>query len=527
MNTFRPLRELITFRGGGTPPKDVVDYWNGSIPWATVKDFKSTSLKATQDYITDAGLKNSSTNLIPKGHVIIPTRMALGKAAINEIDMAINQDLRALIPKVALDSRYLMYAVISLREEIIKKGSGATVKGITQEELYELEIPYPPLDDQIRIAHLLGKAEGLIAQRKQHLQQLDDLLKSVFLDMFGDPVTNPKGWPSPTLGDVLTFQQYGPRFYNEAYSADGIRIVRITDLSETGDLNFSAMPRLSVSSEDREKYTLQPGDLIFARTGATVGKVALMRAGDPPAIAGAYFITMRFKKTLLPMYARAVLTAPSIRTLIASRSRQAAQQNFSGPGLRKLPMPLPPIELQREFAARVEGIEKLRASVRSSLTELDALFASLQRRAFSGELDLSRVPLKVDFSERTTVDDKALLVDSSEIGARIANLDRAAMATPDGRNRLLQQSFATWLQNPANQGTSSMTEFWRTARMNTLDYSDEETGSPEFSLPDYDALKQWVFDEIAQARISQTLNTKIVPGEAINSGSEIVLRKAK
>ena len=146
------------------------------------------------------------------------------------------------------------------------------------------------------------------------------------------------------------------------------------------------MPRLAVSDEDREKYLLRPGDLIFARSGATVGKVALIQSNDPPCIAGAYFITMRFEQTLDPVYARAVLSAPSIRAIVAKRSRQAAQQNFSGPGLRQLPMPCPPIELQREFTRQVNSVETLKASQHASLGQFDALFGSLQNRAFRGEL---------------------------------------------------------------------------------------------------------------------------------------------
>ena len=207
MTSFRPLREIVTFKGGGTPSKQVPEYWNGNIPWATVKDFTSTSLSATGDFITHEGLMNSAANLIPKGHVIIPTRMSLGKAAINTVDLAINQDLRALIPKVEICTEYLLYVILSLRDEIVRKGSGATVKGITQEDLYSLKIPYPPLDDQIRIAHLLSKVEGLIAQRKQHLHQLDDLLKSVFLEMFGDPVTNPRAFPVKRLSEFCALKK--------------------------------------------------------------------------------------------------------------------------------------------------------------------------------------------------------------------------------------------------------------------------------------------------------------------------------
>lgn len=266
------------------------------------------------------------------------------------------------------------------------KGSVERRRAISFERLGKIEIPLPPLAEQRRIAEVLDRAEALRVKRRAALAQLDTLSQSIFLDLFGDPVVNPKRWPNPTLGGLLSFQQYGPRFYNESYSDHGIRIVRITDLDDAGDLDFVEMPRLAVSDEDRDKYALRAGDLIFARSGATVGKVALIGPEDPPCIAGAYFITMRFAKTVEPAYARAVLVAPSIRAVVAKLSRQAAQQNFSGPGLRKLPMPLPPIELQRDFSRRLAAVEKLKAVYRASLAELTALFAALQHRAFRGEM---------------------------------------------------------------------------------------------------------------------------------------------
>ena len=247
-------------------------------------------------------------------------------------------------------------------------------------------VPLPPLREQRRIAEILDGAEALRAKRRAALALLDELTQSIFLDMFGDPMSNPKGWTQKTLGDVLTFQLYGPRFYNESYSEDGIRIVRITDLDSQGVLDFASMPRLTVSDEDREKYSLMPGDILFARTGATVGKVALIQAGDPECIAGAYFIVMRFIDGLDSLFVRSVLTTASVQAIVWMRSQQSAQQNFSGPGLRALPMILPPTNLQKMFAHRVSALESLKKPHRHALSELDQLFASLQHRAFRGEL---------------------------------------------------------------------------------------------------------------------------------------------
>jgi type I restriction enzyme, S subunit len=289
------------------------------------------------------------------------------------------------------DPRFVNYILHSeelrTRYDSISFGSIPRKRRATVVDFLNLRVPRPPsLVEQSRIASVLDEAQMLRERRVQATAKIAKLKETLFLHMFGDPVSNPKGWPDSTLGGVLTFQQYGPRFYNEAYSAEGMRIVRITDLDDDGRLDFDSMPRLSVSADDRAKYALRPGDLIFARTGATVGKVALIEEGDPPCIAGAYFILMRFVEDVDPLYVRAVLTSPSVRSIISRHSQQAAQQNFSGPSLRQLPMPRPPIALQRRFRERVEAIRVVQEAQDRSGKKLVRLLASLQHRAFRGEL---------------------------------------------------------------------------------------------------------------------------------------------
>lgn len=258
---------------------------------------------------------------------------------------------------------------------------------VSRDALLGMKVPHPPrVAEQRRIAEVLDRAEALRAKRRAALALLDTLTQSIFLDLFGDPVSNPKGWRDPKLGPTVSSLEYGPRFYNERYAPEGTRVVRITDLDDDGTLHFEDMPRLVISEVDLDRYALRPGDVIFARSGATVGKVALIATEAPPCIAGAYFIVLRFSQDVNPTYAYAVLTSTTVRTIVTTRSRQAAQQNFSGPGLRELPMPLPPIELQQLFARRVAAVEKLKAAHRASLAKLDELFASLQHRAFRGEL---------------------------------------------------------------------------------------------------------------------------------------------
>ncbi len=338
---------------------------------------------------------NRTTRVVPEkvhvrpGDLLVSWSASLGVFEWNEPDVALlNQHIFRVIPDNSkVDKRYLRYGLELALRDMQRHLHGATMQHVNRDEFLSTRIYLPPLLEQRRIAAILDKADELRAKRRAALERLNGLTQSVFIEMFGDPATNPKRWPNPLLGGTITFQQYGPRFFNEPYNANGIRIARITDLNEDGRLDFTGMPRLDVSNEDRQKYQLKPGDLLFARSGATVGKVALIRPDDPPCIAGAYFITMRFQDVIEPAYARAVLASTSVRAIVTRRSRQAAQQNFSGPGLRGLPMPIPPIALQQRFADLVAAIENLTNGVmQPSMSHLDDLFSSLQLQAFSGAL---------------------------------------------------------------------------------------------------------------------------------------------
>lgn len=266
------------------------------------------------------------------------------------------------------------------------KGSVHRRKAISFDRLASLLIPLPNLQVQRRIADTLDKADAIRRMRKEAIALTEELLRSAFLEMFGDPVTNPKGWPLSTFGDQLDVLEYGPRFYNEKYSDDGVRIVRITDLDSSGRLDFSAMPRLAVEDRDLSRYVLRPGDLIFARSGATVGKTALSMPGDPESIPGAYFIRLRLRHEVRPLFAREVLASDRIQKIIVSRSRQSAQQNFSGPGIRELPLPVPPVELQQRLETIAEGRRALLDSCRRAEAESSLLFNSLLAQAFAGQM---------------------------------------------------------------------------------------------------------------------------------------------
>lgn len=293
-----------------------------------------------------------------------------------------------IAPGPSVDRDFLFYYLRQSRlvDFATERCAGANLPRLSPKVLAKFPVPLPPLHEQRRIAAILDKADAIRRKRREAIALTEELLRSTFLEMFGDPVTNPKGWSCSTFGDCLVSAQYGPRFHDEPYTSDGVRIVRITDLDLFGRLDFAAMPRHSLSGETVKKFGLEPGDLIFARTGATVGKSAIIANGAPQCIAGAYFIRLRFGDNIQAPYARGVIASKSIQHFIFAKSRQSAQQNFSGPAIRRLPLPLPPLSLQASYAeARLTilaGVKRQQKALRVA-TEL---FNSLVQRAFRGEL---------------------------------------------------------------------------------------------------------------------------------------------
>ncbi len=297
--------------------------------------------------------------------------------------------LRLRAKKGHADPRWLHYWLTSDSGRFILQQMNSTTTGLRNlsvGQYLQQRIPTPPLPEQRRIADILDKADAIRRKRQEAQSELIRLIDSQFLNVFGDPLANPKKWVAGKFDDHLTLVQYGPRFFNEAYSSDGIRIVRITDLDRQGRLEYDAMPRMTVSEKDRESFLLRNGDLLLARSGATVGKTALIDEAAPECIAGAYFIRLRFTHKIRPLFAQMVLRSKPVQTIIAEKSKQSAQQNFNGPAIRALPLPAPPTKLQDEFVAFYKNAIESGKRLLKASNEVNDLFNSLVQRAFRGEL---------------------------------------------------------------------------------------------------------------------------------------------
>lgn len=378
------LGELVDIIGGGTPNRKNESYWNGNINWITVKDFKSNYITSSEETITENGLKSSAAKLIPKGNVIIPTRMALGKVAINLIDVAINQDLKALIIKDSsiLDTHYLFYYLKSKSNYIESRGKGATVKGITIDVISKMDIKLPNLSEQKKIVNILRTAQELIEKRKYQIEALDQLTQSVFLEMFGS--IQGEKLPLSELCEINPPKREVADLKEDTI----VSFIPMANVSENGEIDLSETRNLG---EVYKGFTyLKENDVLFAKITPCMenGKGAIAKnLTNEVGFGSTEFHVLRPKEGITSEWLYYLTTLPNFR--------QQAEKNMTGSaGQKRVPKQFfdkykvnkPTIESQEEFKKIILKINSQKEMLKKSLAILDTNFQSLMQRAFKGEL---------------------------------------------------------------------------------------------------------------------------------------------
>lgn len=364
------------------------------------------------------------------------------------------------------------------------QGAVARRRSLTKTDFLNMEIPFPPRDDQIRIAHLLGKVEGLIAQRRQHLQQLDDLLKSVFLEMFGDPVRNEKGWEPTTIGQIIKV-------------ASGNGLVA-KDMNTKGP--YKVYGGNGVNGVHAE-YMFDAPTLVIGRVGYYCGSVHIT---EPKSWVtdNALYVKEFLKKTDL-VFLKYLLAAHDLNK-VAGR---AAQPLVSGSRIYPVRTIDVPFEEQKAFSAIVEKIEGIKSRYQQSLTDLEALYGALSQQAFKGELDLSRVPMPgmKPEEEKTVAAEPLHTLAEQGLAINLPDTDNLldALESAEAREGFISQ----WLEAYRGQLGStpfSVQHFMAAAQARLAELHPDN----DFALGanDYEHIKAWVFNALAAGTLTQAFD---------------------
>jgi len=293
-----------------------------------------------------------------------------------------------------LDARYLYRWFSSTRLQTLVRSFGRQTTNISNLDIQrcrDLEMPLPPLLEQRRIAAILDQADALRAKRREALAQLDSLTQSIFIEMFGDPVANPLGWPETlklgAVADIASGVTKGRKIGDVP-----TRIVPYLAVANVQDkaLSLSGVKEIEATEPEIGRYRLFRNDLLLTEGGDPdkLGRGTLWNDELPECIHQNHIFRVRLtSRALLPLFLNWLVgSTRGKKYFLRSAKQTTGIASINMTQLREFPLLLPPVSLQQTFAARIQAVESLRATHRAALAELDALFASLQHRAFAGQL---------------------------------------------------------------------------------------------------------------------------------------------
>ena len=367
-------------------------YEGGAIPWVKSGELREGLIVETEEHVTDAALKESSVKLVPAGAILLAMYGAtVGRLAILGVEATTNQAVCHIVPDVkAADTRYLYRAIAAQVPAIVAMGVGGAQPNISQALVKDLRVPLPPLPEQRRIAAILDQADALRAKRRQALAQLDSLTQSIFIEMFGDPGPNLKSWPELQLGQLIVGTPNNGIFKKNEEYGSGTPVVWVEELFKGNEINCSNSRALLATTRDKARYGLRNGDLLFCRSSlklAGIGYNNVYLGEDDEALFECHVIRVSPNQNRVePRFLNYALRLQSQRQKLFKFAKTVTMTTIDQDGLLKVSVPVPTLALQREFCKYLSAVEVIRRRQMATVAELGALFASLQHRAFAGQL---------------------------------------------------------------------------------------------------------------------------------------------
>lgn len=368
------LGEIFEVGSGGTPSKNHPEYYGGSIPWIKTGDLKCEYLYGAEDYITEEGVNNSSAKMYAPDTVLIAMYGAtIGATSILKIDACTNQACAAFKKSEKVIPEYLYYFFKSQKERFVKDGVGGAQPNISAGYLKNVEMEVPTLERQTEIVDILDKVNRIIEQRETELEELDNLIKSRFVEMFGDPDVNEKGWKMNTFGDICTVRQglqipISKRLME--YEEDCYEYITVAYLHGGKEREYIKSPKATV--------VCTKDDVLMTRTGNT----GMVITGVEGVFHNNFFLIdfdrTKYDKEFLVQY----LNLDMIQADIIRRAGTSTIPDLNHGEFYKIKIFEPPINLQTEFNAFVHQVTKLKFEVQKSLDETQTLMDSLMQQYF-------------------------------------------------------------------------------------------------------------------------------------------------
>ena len=376
------LKNICSFQSGGTPSKQNSDYFNGNIPWITTVALNGRIIdqNSAVDWITEKAIQESAAKIVPAGSIMVGTRVGVGKVAINAVPMSTSQDIISL---VGIDSskwnKEYLCKFLQSKESFLKSQSrGATIKGIKIDALAALEVPGLPLSEQEKIVSVLNHTLDIIEQRKAQLAALDELVKARFVEMFGDPISNPKGLTIKKLSELGSLDrgrsQYRPRNAPELLNGP-------YPLIQTGEVAAAGLYiteyHNTYSELGLKQSKMWKAGTLCITIAANIAQTAIMTfdACFPDSVVG--FVPDKEVNALYIHY-----WFSFFQKILEEQAPQVAQKNINLKILSGLNVIVPDSKQSEAFETFVVEVNKTKEVVKKSLEKSQLLFDSLMQEYF-------------------------------------------------------------------------------------------------------------------------------------------------
>jgi type I restriction enzyme S subunit len=379
----KSIGDLFNILPGGTPSRIKKEYWNGNIPWVKISDMLQGEINYTDEKISELGLKNSSAKRLHKGTLLISIFATIGRTAFLNIDAATNQAIVGLEPKFKyIDMNFIRKFLDHKINTLIRLSRGVAQNNINKTILSDILIPLPPLPIQKQIAEILEKADKAKHKRQEANKLTEQFLQSAFIEMFGDPINNQKGWKKYSLQKVGSWKSGGtPLRANKDYYNGNI------PWFSSGELN--SMYLIESNEYINEKALLESSAKIILPNSILIGmydtaafklSISKTKCSCNQAIA---YSNLEFNIANIYYVYFSLLIG---KDFFISKQRGVRQKNLNLSMIRETEIPLPPLSLQKHFAELVQKVEALKEKQKESESELENLFNSLMQKAFKGDL---------------------------------------------------------------------------------------------------------------------------------------------
>ena len=380
------LGDICEIVSGSTPKTNIDEYWEGTIKWITPAELNDDTYIITDSVrkITELAVKKTGLKSFPEGTVILSSRAPIGKVAIAGCEMYCNQGFKNLICSKKINNKYLYWFLKGNTVFLNSLGRGATFKELSKSIVSNIEINLPDIVYQKKAVETLEKVSEIIALRKRELSSLDDLIKARFVEMFGDPATNPMRWSETTIGDECFYIKDGPHksLTDIGKENGGHPFISVRNIVN-GYIDFSTARY--ISDEDYanaiKKCHPEKGDMLYSKGGTT--GIAKLIDIDEEFANWVHVAVLKFDKSKLNgIFFENMLNGDYCFEQSQRLTKGIANRDLVLSAMAQIKMYRPPMEIQKQFADFVNQVDKSKVAIQKALDKTQMLFDSLMQEYF-------------------------------------------------------------------------------------------------------------------------------------------------